>query len=91
MCSMYVVAAGVGRVGVTCDVRNSKTFVTTGAVKEDYGQGAVEGVEAWVASKALAALQADAEAGQAAVKVRLDGRDVVLKVGRHLFWNAARQ
>lgn len=65
--------------------------VATGAVKEDYGQETVEGVVTWVASKALAALQAEAKAGQGAVKVRLDGKDVALKVGRHLFWNAACQ
>ena len=65
--------------------------MSTGAVKEDYGQEVVQGVEAWAACKGLAALQADAGAGQGSVKVRLDGKDVVLKVGRHLFWNAACQ
>jgi hypothetical protein len=60
-------------------------------VKEDYGEKCVEAVEAWVASKALAALQADAKAGHGAVKVTLDGQDVALTVGRHLFWNAACQ
>lgn len=60
-------------------------------MKEDYGQESVKAVETWVASKALAALQADAKAGQGAVKVTLDGKPVALKVGRHLFWNAACQ
>jgi hypothetical protein len=65
--------------------------LAAGAVKEDYGAEIIEGVQAWVASKALAALQADAKTGQGAVKVRLDGKDIDLKVGRHLFWNAACQ
>lgn len=80
-----------------CTTSELRTFefkngeVSTGAIKEDYGQETVEGVQAWVATKALAALQADAKAGQDTVKIKLDGKDLSLKVGRHLFWNAACQ
>lgn len=60
--------------------------VAAAALEADYGAAAVPAVEAFVASKELARLKVDAEGG--ALTVRLDGADVKLEVGRHLFWSA---
>lgn len=65
--------------------------VATGAVKADFGAEYVEAVESWVASKALDALQADAKTGQGSLKVKLDGKDLSLQVGKHVFWSAQCQ
>jgi hypothetical protein len=58
------------------------------AVREDFGEGAVVRVEAFVASKGLSTLRGEAEEGGGAVQVLLDGRSMRLVAGRHLFWAA---
>lgn len=63
--------------------------VAAAAVEADYGAAAVPAVEAFVASKEVARLKTEAKGG--AVTVQLDGAEVKLEVGRHLFWNAERR
>lgn len=77
------------RVEVDVEVAPPTAAVAAAAVEADYGAAAVAAVEAFVASKDLARLRGEAEGGS--VVVRLDGRDVRLEVGKHLFWSAARR
>eukprot|EP00892_Ulva_mutabilis_P011660 jgi/Ulvmu1/8867/UM049_0049.1 len=77
------------RVEIAVEVTRPTAAVAAAAVEADYGAAAVAGVEAFVASKELARLKEEVEEG--AVAVRLDGCDVRLEVGRHLFWSAERR
>ena len=63
--------------------------VARGAVGTDFGEGSVEGVEVYIASKALAALKEATGGDGGALEVQLDGQAVKLVHGRHLFWRAA--
>lgn len=78
-----------GRAAIEVAVAAPAAAVAAPAVEADYGAAAVAGVEAWVASKDLKRLKQEAEGG--AVALRLDGADVKLEVGKHLFWNAERR
>jgi isoleucyl-tRNA synthetase len=57
------------------------------AIAADFGDNAVPGIAAFVASKGLSALQAACDGHGDKVGVTLDGRKRELVLGKHLFWS----
>jgi isoleucyl-tRNA synthetase len=77
---------GDENLGLVVEVATPAAYVAKTVIEGEIGKGMGEAVDAWVASKDVAALKGMANGGK--VRVVIDGVKMELVVGKHLFWSA---